>query len=336
VDLTLPSLPELVPERLRRSRLLQPRYPGIALEVRSTGVIGVRLRKVKGRQTLTAHEAQALSPGVVGSAPLQPVVEDAGRLEFAVRGILEKLGSKGASRISLGLPDSLARVVVIELPEAPRRDAQAKEMIHWKVRRTIPFRVEDAVISYQMLAVNGSGCKVLAEVAHRRAVRQFERLFEDLGVRVGLVDLASFNVYNALRGAIGASLPAESDVAVLNVTEGYFTLMIFRGDRPLFYRSKPYHVSGGFQGPESLRVVQRELRSSLSYYVDKLSGTEIALTYLRAVGVEHAALAEVLSAVGLGQLERADAQLSVDGLDQLEPDVADALLPAVGLALGRS
>ena len=335
MELALPSLPDLLPERLRRSRLLLPRYPGVALEVRDAAVAGVRVGKVKGRLTLAAHQTRPLPPAVVGAKPFQPMLEDPARLESELRAVVEGLGPKVGGRVSLALPDSLARVVVVELPEQPRRESQAKEMIHWKVRRTIPFRLEDAVVSYQPLGPGKGGYQVLAAVAHRRAVQQFETLLDEMGLRVGLVDLSSFSVYNGLRQAIAASVPAESDFAAINATEGYFTLMIFRGERPLFYRSKPYHVGGGFQGEESLRVVQRELRSSLSYYAEKLEGEGLARTFLRTAGIDHAALAGVLPTAGLGEVERADAQLGIDGLADLEADEADALLPALGLALGR-
>lgn len=337
MKLTLPSLSDLLPAGRLSGALLTPRYPRVAFEVRSGAVSAVRLQRQKGKIRLAAHSRRPLEEGVVGASLFQPELADPARLEFELRSALEPVQSRGGSKVSLALPDSLAKVVILDLPDLPRRSVQAREMIRWKVRRTIPFRAEDAVLSYQLLpAIDGRGARVLAVVAPRKVVEQYEGILEGMGLRAGLIDISSFNVYNALRAAVAATVPPEADHALVNATETSFTLLIFRGESLLFYRCKNYHVGGGFQGEESLRVVQRELRSSLSYYREKLGGEELAHTFVRTVGLDPEALLAQLARVGLDPAERADAQLSVGGLESLEPEVSQELLPALGLALGRA
>jgi hypothetical protein len=337
LDLNLSSLADLLPASWVHRRLLVPRYPRVALEVRTDGLAAVRLQRVKGKLTLAGHALRSLPADVVGSSLFRPDLADPARLEFELRAALETVQAKGVTRISLALPDSLAKVMIIQLPEMPRRISQTREMVNWKVRRTLPFRSEDAVLSYQMLPSNAAeGCRVLVSVALRKVVQQYERVFQDMGIRIGLVDLASLNVYNALRAAIAATVPAGSDHAILNATENSFTLMIFRGEVLLFFRCKHYHVGGGYQGEESLRVVQRELRSSLTYHQEKLGGQEITHAFVRGVGLDLDGLMALLPGTGLSAIEIADAPPSLAGLDKLEPPVTQALLPAIGMALGRS
>ena len=72
----------------------------------------------------------------------------------------------------------------------------------------------------------------------RSVVEQYEAAFEAAGARPGLVDLCTPSLFNLVRADIAKAVRGGSDAALLNCTRNYFTLLIVRADRVVFYRCK--------------------------------------------------------------------------------------------------
>lgn len=312
------------------------RYPAAAIEIGPAEVVAVRVRTDRSGHRLagyglSAHRS-AVAPPV--AATMKSVATE--ELRQTVQEAIQSAGIK-PGRASLLLPDSLARVWLLQVPELPRGQSGVLEMIRWKIRKSVPFRIEDAEITWQIL-VRPSGTEpalILTGLIPRALVRQYEGVLASLGLRVGLVDLASFNLFNAYRPFIDENGGATEDFGVLNATEGYFTLMIFRGGELIFYRSKT-HPEGEGGGPEErLRTFRRELATSLSYYTEKLKGVSLARTYTRIADPALGDPAEVLGALGFGAMESMDPERIARLPEGLDPQTAISLAPALGAASGR-
>jgi type IV pilus assembly protein PilM len=59
-------------------------------------------------------------------------------------------------------------------------------MIRFRLRKAVPFDVDDAAVSYRV-----QGREVLAALSPRAVVRQYESLVEDLGYNPGMVTLST-------------------------------------------------------------------------------------------------------------------------------------------------
>ncbi len=332
----LQSLERLLPEGVRRSHWLRPRYPLVAVELREDAVIATRLAHRRGHYHLGGHGRKRLSEGVFLASASGVSCTAPDELASAIIDALRLAGAEKASRISVAIPDTAARAFLIDLQEIPPSAEQASEVIRWRLRKSLPFSLDDARLAWQELGRAEDGrVQLLVTVVPSEGLEVLEDLFVEMGLRVGLIDLATFGAFNALR-LEGVLVPDESgDVALLTATSSYFSLMILRGERVIFYRAKNYHVRGGFQGDASLRVVGRELLSSLGYYEEHLLGEGLSRMHLRVVGIESALIARVAEEVGCEvvvpvKLERTIAELQGVGEDELSE-----LLPTVGLALRR-
>lgn len=156
------------------------------------------------------------------------------------------------------------------------------------------------------------------------------------GLNVGLVDLSSFNIFNLVRGKAGANGAGAGDVAFVNVTKGYFTLMIFRRGEMIFYRCKSHPAGEGATPPERAKTLRRELAASLSYYTEKLKGGRLARTLGRNADPELVETGEILSDLGFAPLEPFDPSTVARLPEGLDERTSLALLPALGAALGRN
>jgi type IV pilus assembly protein PilM len=324
---------------LERALHLRPRYPAAALEVDRREMVLVRLRRRgRGKPELEVAEARPLPEQAAGTSVFRPNLGAPEEMASRLRKLLEATGTK-PGRLSLVLPDNLAKISLVSLPERPPSARRLDEVLRFKLRRAVPFRLEDAVLAHQVLPGEGTGVTVLVAVMLRAVVEQYERALTAAGAKPGLVDLCTPNLYNLCRPQIMAAAAGGGDVGLLNVASGYFTLLIVRDERLVFYRCKSYSAGDSEEdlGPLDA-LMARELTSSLSYWRDKLGGQRLSRVLLRAVNGAATEVPPILESLGVGGVEPIDLSRGVtvpDGL-HLPPAVAQRIAPAAGAAVGRA
>src|SRR5205823_5109985 len=108
--------------------------------------------------------------------------------------------------------------------KVPPRPADLDELVRWQVRKAAPFRIEDAQLSYEpgMKTADGSA-EFVVVMARRDIVQEYESICSAVGAQAGIVDLATFNVINAVLA--GASAPA-GDWLLVHVTREDATMAI--------------------------------------------------------------------------------------------------------------
>ncbi len=312
---------------------LRPAYPPVALEIDSREMVLVRLmRKGRGKPSLQAHDVRPMPAGEPLSM-FQPSLGPVAEISGAIQDMLAKTGTK-PGKISLVMPDNVAKISLLALPERPPTRKHMNEILRFKLRRSVPFRMDDAVISYQIIPADGKAVNVLVALMHRLVVEQFESAVLAAGARPGLVDLCTPNLLNLCRKEMNDLNRDGHDVALLNCAGSYFSLVIVRSGRIIFFRSKTIRSNGGEQAEHN--VLTRELNHSLAYYQDKLEGAGIHTLLVRAVeGCE--ALLPALEKLGFGSIRPVDPAVSLENTSNLrmEPAMAQRLAPAVSAAVGR-
>jgi len=334
-DPILARLKRLDPEALLD---LRPAYPPVAVEIDRGQMTLVRLtRRRRSRPLLESFRIQEAPEHAVGTTIFRPNLGSLDELSRQARTLFETSGTK-PGKVSLILPDNLAKVSIVTLPERPATRKQLREMLRFKLRRSVPFRLEEAVISSWALPGSGPEFNALVAVMMRSVVEQYEAAFEAAGARPGLIDLCTPSLFNLARPALAKAVAAGSDAALLNCTRNYFTLMIMRADRVVFFRCKTY--AGGEEADASgrLAVMARELSSSFSYYTEKLGGAGVGTMFVRAVAPGLDEVVPVLERVGVSSVQVVDASEAVDPASprRFEPGDGQRLAPALGAACGRT
>jgi Tfp pilus assembly PilM family ATPase len=292
-------------------------------------------RRRRGRPTLEAHASRPMPGHGVGTSIFRPNLGAPEGVTGGVRYLYESTGTR-PGRVSLVLPDNLAKVSLMTLPERPatRRDLDA--VIRHKLRRTVPFRLEDAVIVYQMLPSDGTEIHLLSGLMLRSVVQQYESVVVGAGARPGLVELSTLSLFNLCRAQLTRDGSGGRDAALFNCARGYFSLIIVRDGKLLFYRCKS-HGPGDDEAAPNQTVMARELAGSLSYYQEKLSGQGLAATWVRSVGMPCDAAMALLDHLGFGGVRAIDVAEALQlpaGL-RLDPEVGQKIAAAVGAASGR-
>ncbi len=333
----LARLKRLDPETLLD---LRPAYPPVAIEIDRGQMTLVRTKpRRRERPLLEAFRIQA-TPDSAGAATVsRPNVGALAELARQAGELFAQSGTK-PGRVSLILPDNLAKVSIVSLPERPAGRKQLNEMLRFKLRRSVPFRLEDAVLSSWVLPAAGQELHVLVAVMMRSVIEQYEAAFEAAGARPGLIDLCTPSLFNLARPDIAKAVASGSDAALLNCTRGYFTLAIVRADRVVFFRCKSY---AGGEGEDDevqgrLAVMARELTSSFSYYTEKLAGSGVGTVFVRAISPPLSEVVPLLERLGIVNVKAIDPAGAVEAANgsRFEPVQGQVLAPALGAASGRT
>ena len=249
--------------------------PPAAVELSPQGVLAAAV-PVAGQQPVYAFEplpAGALVPGIG-----EPNLRAPERVANAIRTALDQVSPRSRA-VTLVLPDTVVRVFFLDFDSLPAKAAEAMPILRFRLRKMVPFDVEHAGVSYQVLTENASECKVLAAVIPGAVLAEYEAAVRDAGYEPGAVLPTSL----AALGAIDSPEP----VMAANLSAAALTTSITTGEDLLLYRTLDLPEDPG----QRLEEVQRGVSVAAAYYEDKL-GARPRLLYYAGIGAGGNSTAE--------------------------------------------
>ena len=255
-------------------------FPPDVIVLDTDGLIHARL--IRGRKAPQVVQAKSyrLAADTFVNAVVTPQLINEPALADALRRVRVESGRWDA--VSLLLPDSWFRVNILDLPKLPESDKEADEMIRWSLKRTMPIDSALLRVKYEVLSRTLSQTKVLVLSAMDSTLSAIERMFEDAGVEVVLIEPIGLNIWNAI--TVRETSTAR-DRIFFYVREGEFTTAAFRGSQPMFIRSRNLN---------SERTIEQEIKLSASYIRDTLQSDGIEQCYLS--GSVDPAVASIIGA----------------------------------------
>ena len=319
---------------------LRPRYPDVAVEIDPDGMVMARVKRPRrGEPTLETHKIREMDLADLAGSSARTNLTNHRSLTREFEKLFQQSGLK-PGRVSLILPDNLAKLSILSLPDKPASRQHLEEMLKFKVKRSIPYRIEDARLSWQILDEPHGGVRLLVGLLRRAVVEHYESALKAAGATVGLVDLCTPNLVNLYQRRLSET---EGSVALLNVTSRYFSLLIMNGGTLVFYRCKNFHLGEEATSepvsPEQADIVlRRELAASFSYFTDKLDGQGISRVFIRTTGEPFTELAERFHGLGVEDVQPLDptSLLSLGPGLRLESSVGQRLAPVLGATVGRA
>lgn len=308
-----------------RSWLASP-PPVAAVEITATRVVGVSITEHGGSRVVSAHASAPLADGVAVPSLNAPNVHDEGALGAVIGAVLNEIRPR-TRKIALVLPDSVGKVSLVRFEKVPARAQDLEQLIRWQVRKTAPFRIEDAQVAWQPgIALPGGGREFLVTVARRDIVRGYERACEAAGAHAGAVDLASFNQINAVLA--GEDLPG--DWLLVSVAPDYATLAVVRRQDVIFFRNR------ATAGEAELADL---VHQTVMYHEDRLGGGGFSRVVLAGVSVlggdEAERFRRMLEARIAVAVEPIDFRPAAELRDRIQaaPELRDTLAAPVGILL---
>ena len=148
-----------------------------------------------------------------------------------------------SKRLSLTLPDSVGRIMLLDMEGRFKNRAEGLDMIRWKLKKNIPFDAADTHLDYQVLNIReNGGMALLVALVSRAVIGQYEEVLTTGGFTAARIDLNSFNLYRIF----------DLRLALLDDSSSSSFTTIASASRP-FYNGVPEFIRvRSFQGRKQL------------------------------------------------------------------------------------
>ncbi len=113
-----------------------------------------------------------------------PTLEILRAVKLAVSNACARLKAKDED-VALILPDPVIRVFVQHFDEFPRSAQEAEPMLRWKLKKSVPFEVDETLISFMRQSPREDGVDIVTALSRLRIVREYESLAETQELRPG-------------------------------------------------------------------------------------------------------------------------------------------------------
>jgi type IV pilus assembly protein PilM len=158
-------------------------HPPLAIEIGLDRVSGARWTRTGG---LDNFAVETLPPGALVPSAVEVNIVNGAALKNAVNGVCTRLQAEDES-VALILPDPVIRVFVQHFDEFPRSREEADPMLRWKLKKSVPFEVDETIISYIRQPPREAGVDVVTALARLRIIREYESLAEGARLHPGVV-----------------------------------------------------------------------------------------------------------------------------------------------------
>ena len=235
--------------------------PRLACEITSAGVVA-------GRPGDTVQEVvssfAALRPGVLAAGLKPPNFTDRAAVATALRQALDEIRVKD-NKITVIIPDAAVRVLLLDFDTLPTKATEALPIIRFRLRKLVPFEVDDAAISYQLMPGKPGLVRVIAAVSPAAVLAEYESAVREAGYEPGAVLPSTL----AALAAVGSGEPA----LVINRNGSSVTTAITRQNELLLHRTLELTEKDWLPEENSFHAAE-ELQQSVSvavaYFEDTL------------------------------------------------------------------
>ena len=250
---------------LRRTKSVSPSggRPQAAVELAPDGALAAAI-PAPGQTPVYAFAP--LPPGALTPGIAETNIRTPDTVGAAIRAALDQVSPRTRA-VTLVLPDTAVRVFVLDFDSLPSKAAEAAPVIRFRLRKMVPFDVEHAAMSYQVLAQDTNAVRVLTTLMPGPILAEYESVVRAAGYEPGAVLPSSL--------AAIATLDSLQPVLAANLNHLALTTSITSGQDLLLYRTLDLPDE-----PEArMSEVQRSIAVAAAYFEDKLMARPRHLHY---------------------------------------------------------
>jgi len=246
-----------MPRRLR----IFPRHsavtlrPRLACEITLIGVVAARQQTALDAAAITAFAS--LLPGSVVPALNAPNFPYPARIVAALRQALDPIVERDR-KLTLVIPDAAVRVLLLDFDSLPEKPADVLPIIRFRLRKLLPFEVDDAAVSYQVMTRHDEPVRVLVAVTPRDILAEYEGVVREAGYEPGAVLPSTLCAL--------AAIPEQTDALVINQNSACITTAITRQHEVLLHRTLELPENAGNDIPD----IQQAVSVAIAYFEDSL------------------------------------------------------------------
>jgi type IV pilus assembly protein PilM len=182
----------------------------MAFELSEAGVASARM----GPKTELAF--RPLKPGSISVSPLRDNIMDTEELAAAVREVARSNVKSKRRDAALIIPDYCTRIAVLDFDDFPSDSKEQLSLIRFRIKKSVPYDVESAAVSFWPQHAGGKKHEVVVVVAPVEIVARYESPLRAAGLNPGLVMPSSLATLHLLETP-GLSVVAKLSGHILTV-----------------------------------------------------------------------------------------------------------------------
>jgi type IV pilus assembly protein PilM len=175
-------------------RLIQDPPPDYIFELSEGGISYVR-------PGMAQPAFEPLEAGVIAPSPVADNILKPDALADKVRSLTTGPSGRKRGRAVLILPDFCARVAVLEFDSFPTDPKEQLSLVRFRMKRSVPFDVESAVVSFFPQTARGKGTEAVVVAAALEIVSRYEAPFRAAGLHPGIVTTSGIAMLDLERRA---------------------------------------------------------------------------------------------------------------------------------------
>lgn len=250
---------ELAPVRRLDQWLHATPHPPMAVEIAPMRVAAARWTRARGN--LESLAVEDIASGAISPSPLETNIVNADAVRSGLRRAFAHVPPRSAG-LALLIPDPAVRVFILPFEAFPRRTDEALPLLRWRLKKSVPFDVEDTAISWTRQSSRSGGLEIVVAVARQKIVREYEELLEALGAHPGVVVSSTLSVLPLLEDR-GATL-------LVRMAGQSLTTVIVQDGRLCVFRSSEMSAPAGVLAPQA---VLDEIFPVLAFFQDTSGGS---------------------------------------------------------------
>jgi len=229
-------------------------HPSMVAEIASDHVAAARWGS--GHGELEDVVVESLPTGAVMPSPVENNITQPDAVRGALRRLFDRIPTRNAP-ITVLVPDPVVRVFILPFENLPRRADEALPLLRWRLKKSVPFDVDETVVSWMRQAARDGSLELVTAVARQRIVREYEEIVESAGAQIGVL-LSSTLAALPLLEERGATL-------LVRLSGKSLTTAIVHGSNLCVYRSTDMPADVALLEPQ---VVLDEVFPAIAYYQD--------------------------------------------------------------------
>jgi type IV pilus assembly protein PilM len=199
-------------------------HPAPAIEICQTHIAAAQW----DGQRLQSYAVEPLEAGAIMPSPVETNVTQPDTVRRVLQRVVSRVGNLAAP-VALLVPDPVVRVFILPFESLPRSESDALPLLRWRLKKSVPFDVEETTVSWSRQTARNGSLEVLTAVARRSIVREYESLVEGFEAKPSVV-LSSTLATLPLIAESGSSL-------LLRMSGRTLTTAIVRASTVCLYRS---------------------------------------------------------------------------------------------------
>src|SRR5579863_10477327 len=190
--------------------------PRLACEIAADRVLAGRLADHGGH--LEACAVRELAPGSVVPDLVENNLRQRRVVQAGIESALSSVAGRSRDVIAI-VPDAAVRVMLVDFDTLPSDTEEAVGVVRFRLKKSLPFDVEKAKVSYHAQK-SDDGVRVVAAVALASVIEDYEAAFQQAGFEAGVVlpsMLAALGAADGRRPTLIVKVDAHTtSIAILN------------------------------------------------------------------------------------------------------------------------